>query len=83
VKNLKLRYRVFLLVIMMLLPSALAVGISLYEIGQNNHKFCDVIDAALSGPAPKPANPVTDPSRARAYTDYVKFVSLGHTLGCY
>lgn len=48
----------------------------------NEHKFCQLITASLAGPAPKPANPKTDPSRARLYDNYLIVRNLGRSLGC-
>jgi hypothetical protein len=50
---------------------------------RNNHRFCDVFNTLISSsPAPQPADPKKDPSRARSYDIYIKFVALDKSLGC-
>lgn len=78
----KERYSFVILVIISVLAAAIAVGISIHEIDVNNAKFCDLVRAVTSVPAPKPADAAANPSRERAYIDYQKFVQLGVRLGC-
>ena len=73
-------YVVLAIISMMLSGLVLLYGINQQKA--NDHKFCDVFGTLISGTAPLPANPKTDPSRARTYKLYVKFVALDRSLGC-
>lgn len=76
------RYSFVVAVVMSVVLSVSAVLICLYEIGQNNHKFCQIIHTATAIPAPKPTDPDANPSREKNYEGYVVFVHLGYSLGC-
>ena len=68
-----------------LLIAALAGANLLYTahaVDGSNHKWCSVIDAITARPVPKPADPAANPSRATSYEWYLRFVRLGHDLGC-
>lgn len=54
--------------------------ISLHEIAVNNQKFCDLLATAV--PVQKPADPIANQSREKAYEGYVKVSRLSHSLGC-
>ena len=72
-------------VVLVLISVFLSLMVLLYgaKVENNNeHKFCDLFGALLSTPAPKPADPQKDPSRARSYKLYLKFKALDHNLGC-
>lgn len=74
-------YIVLVLISMILSGAVLLFGV--VQERNNEHKFCDVFDTLISSsPRPTPANPKTDPSRARSYEIYVKFVALDKSLGC-
>jgi hypothetical protein len=63
----------------------LSLGVLLFGVNQvntNNHKFCDLFNALLTTPVPKPADPKKDPSRERSYELYIKFQTLDRALGC-
>ena len=76
------RYSFLVLVGMSVVLAVFATLMTLYEIGQNNHKFCQIIHTASVNPAPKPVNPKANPSRERSYQGYIQFVNLGRSLGC-
>ena len=73
-------YVVLALISIVLSAAVLLLGVQLQK--ENDHKFCDVFDTLISGTPPKPADPKTDPSRARSYELYVKLVHLDKSLGC-
>jgi hypothetical protein len=62
--------------------AALSLFSTAYQIGANNHKFCQVITGVTAVPVPKPASPAADPSREKQFELYEKFVQLGRDLGC-
>lgn len=45
-------------------------------------KFCDVVSAVITVPAPRPADPAANPSRERAWQFYEQFARLHSSLGC-
>jgi len=67
---------------MSILLSMFVLLFGAYQTNANNHRFCDLFNALITQPVPKPADPHKDPSRARSYDLYVKFVKLDHNLGC-
>jgi hypothetical protein len=75
-------YSFIVLVLIAALLSGAAVGVTFYEIGVNNHKFCQLIHTATTTVVPKPADPKANPSRERSYEGYMQAVRLGHSLGC-
>jgi hypothetical protein len=48
----------------------------------NDHKFCQVVNGITSIPVPKPADPLSNPSRENQYEWYLRFVALGKSLDC-
>lgn len=70
------------LVLLSILLSAGSVAYSGHQRVLNNHKFCEVTDAFVATPVPKPANGNANPSRAQAYIWYERFVRLDKSLGC-
>jgi hypothetical protein len=67
------------------LVAALAAANLLYTahaISKSNHAWCGVVTAITSKPVPRPASPAANPSRATSYEWYLRFVRLGHDLGC-
>lgn len=74
-------YIILVLISMILSGAVLLFGV--IQQDRNDHKFCDMFNTIInSSPAPKPADPKKDPSRARSYNIYVKFVTLDKSLGC-
>jgi hypothetical protein len=71
-----------ILAIMSVGLSILTVMYCVHLTTSSNHKFCDVVNASVSVPVPKPANPVANPSRERSYEWYVRFKHLDVSLGC-
>jgi len=53
-----------------------------HEIGANNRQFCQVITGFTAVPVQKPADPSANPSRVNDYEWYLRFASLGRSLGC-
>lgn len=78
----KERYSFIFLVVFSVLLAVMAVMISLYQINNSNHKWCQIVDTITSVPVPKPNNPTADPSRERAWEFYIEFVVLKRSLGC-
>jgi hypothetical protein len=67
------------------LVAALAAANLLYTanaVRNSNHAWCGVVTAITSKPVPRPASPASNPSRATSYEWYLRFVQLGHDLGC-
>lgn len=46
------------------------------------HKFCQLVDASIQNPVPKPADPKANPSRETNYEDYIIVLNLDRSLGC-
>lgn len=59
-----------------------AGGFSIVQTNELEHKFCQLIDASIQNPVPKPADPKADPSREHNYEDYVIVATLDRNLGC-
>jgi hypothetical protein len=76
------RYSFVMLVVISIILSVLSFLGGLYEQGQNNHRFCQVIHSATTEPIPKPTDPKKNPSREQNYEAYIQFVQLGKSLGC-
>jgi hypothetical protein len=56
-----------------------------FSVVQNHileHKFCQLVDASIQNPVPKPADPKANPSREKLYEDYVIVATLDRNLGC-
>jgi hypothetical protein len=70
------------LVLISLIFSAGVFMINNQQQKQDEQKFCQLLDASLSVPVPRPANPAANPSRQRAFELYMKAVRLDHSLGC-
>jgi hypothetical protein len=71
-----------ILALMSILLSLAVLLLGSRQISDNNHRFCDLFNALLTPPVPKPANPAKDPSRERSYVLYIKFQTLDKSLGC-
>jgi hypothetical protein len=72
-----------ILVLISVFLSGIVVVYGTIQQDANDHKFCDLFNTlVVAKPIPKPANPKTDPSRARSYDIYVKFRALDRSLGC-
>ena len=72
-------------VALVLLVAVLAAANLLYTanaVRNSNHAWCGVVTAITSKPVPKPADPASNPSRATSYEWYLRFMRLGHDLGC-
>ena len=78
----KERYSYVVLVTISILLSAAAVFIGAVHDNDNQRKFCDLVTSIASEPAPKPADPTKDPSRARSYILFQKVEKLDKSLGC-
>ena len=78
----KERYSFIFLVVFSLVMAAGAVMISLYQINDSNHKWCQIVNTITEVPVSKPANPTADQSRERAWEFYIEFVVLKRSLGC-
>jgi hypothetical protein len=76
------RYAYVVLALLPIVLAILAVLINLEEISSNNHKFCQLLQAATAVSVPKPADPKANPSREKNYEGFVIFAQLGHNLGC-
>jgi len=81
-KGLKERRAYIVLVAISIFLSMAVFVLGHQAIHDSNHKFCDLFNALLVHPAPKPADPKKDPSRERSYLIYQKFKLLDHNLGC-
>jgi len=80
--GLKERRAYIVLVLISVFLSLAGFFAGIHEIKSNNHKFCQIINAALAVPVAKPANPKIHQSRERAYESYIRVVRLGRDLGC-
>jgi hypothetical protein len=63
----------------------LTVAAFIYSNVQNQileHKFCQLVDASIQTPVPKPADPKANPSREKLYEDYIVVLTLDRALGC-
>lgn len=78
----KTRYSFIFLVMLSVVGSILAVFISVQQIANSNHKWCQIVTSITAMPVPKPADPTANPSRERSWEIYVQFVELKRSLGC-
>jgi hypothetical protein len=78
----KARYSFVFLVLLSVISSTLAVVISVQQIANSNHKWCQIVSSLTAMPVPKPSDPTANPSRERSWEIYVQFVELKRSLGC-
>ena len=66
----------------MVILTVAAGGFTIVQDHILEHKFCQLVDASIQNPVPKPANPKANPSRETNYEDYVIVLNLDRSLGC-
>jgi hypothetical protein len=78
----KTRYAFVALAALMLALAAANLLFTAAQVSASDHKFCQVVSGFTAVPIPDPTDPAANPSRVQSYEWYVRFKSLGQSLGC-
>lgn len=71
--------------VLTLIGLILDVGVILigfHAIDDNNHKFCQVLNAATSSQVSRPADPIRNKAQEQQWEWYQRYMALGKSLGC-
>jgi len=78
----KARRGYVVLAVMQLLLSGLLILFIQQQIKVNDQKFCQVVTGVTVNPVEKPVDPLKTPAQEHLWVSYLRFVKLGHDLGC-